>query len=98
MKTKRAILTPLPSDLVAAARRLAKQQRSTAADVLRAALQQYETDVKTRDVLWRRTRKRGSAAARRLGLRSDADVQALLYEIRHGRPQPEPLHAAARRR
>lgn len=98
MKTKRAILTPLPSDLVAAARRLAKQQRSTAADVLRAALQQYETDVKTRDVLWRRTRKRGSAAARRLGLRSDADVQALLYEIRHGGPQPEPLHAAARRR
>jgi CopG family transcriptional regulator/antitoxin EndoAI len=77
-KTK-PITVSLPADLVRETQRVAKEESRTRSDLIRDALQQYLTSRR-----WRRLRQWGAETADRLGLKTEADLQRLLAEVRAG--------------
>ena len=79
MRTTKPITVSLPADLVRETQRGAKEESRTRSDLIRDALQQYLTSRR-----WRRLRQWGAETADRLGLKTEADLQRLLAEVRAG--------------
>jgi CopG family transcriptional regulator/antitoxin EndoAI len=80
MRTTIPITISLPSDLLQEAQRIANEEERTRSDLIREALRQY---LATRR--WQRLRQWGAETAERLGLKTEADLQRLLDEVRAGR-------------
>lgn len=80
MRTTTPITISLPSDLLRETQRLAKEEARTRSDLIREALRQYLVSRR-----WQRLRQWGAETAERLGLKTEADLQRLLDEVRSGR-------------
>jgi metal-responsive CopG/Arc/MetJ family transcriptional regulator len=76
MRTTKPITISLPEDLLREAQRAAKEEARTRSELVRDALQQYLASRR-----WRRLRQWGAETARRLGLKSEADLQRLLDRV-----------------
>ena len=77
MRTTRPVTVSLPSDLLRETQRVAREEARTRSELIRDALQQYLASRR-----WRRLRQWGAESAERLGLKSEADLQRLLDEVR----------------
>jgi CopG family transcriptional regulator/antitoxin EndoAI len=82
MRTTTPITISLPTDLLRETQRAAKEEARTRSDLIREALRQYLASRR-----WQRLRQWGAETAQRLGLKSEADLQRLLDEVRAGRRQ-----------
>ncbi len=80
MRTTQRITVSLPPDLLRETQRLAQAEARTRTDVIRVALQEYLASRR-----WQRPRQWGAETAKRLGIRSEADLQRLLDGVRAGR-------------
>ena len=79
MRTTKPITISLPTDLARETQRVAREESRTSSDLIRDALQQYLTSRR-----WRRLRQWGAETADRLGLKTEADLQRLLDQVRAG--------------
>ncbi len=80
MRTTKPITVSLPTDLLRETQRIAKEETRTRSEVIRDALRQYLASRR-----WQRLRQWGAEAAERLGLKTEADLQRLLDQVRAGR-------------
>jgi CopG family transcriptional regulator/antitoxin EndoAI len=80
MRTTKPITVSLPPGLLRDTERIAKEETRTRSEVIRDALRQYITSRR-----WQRLRQWGTEAADRLGLKTEADLERLLDEVRTGR-------------
>lgn len=80
MRTTTPITVSLPGDLLRETQRVAKEESRTRSELIRDALQQYLASRR-----WQRLRQWGAETAERLGLKTEADLQRLLDEVRAGR-------------
>lgn len=85
----------LPPQLLKEIERLAKRNKQTTGEVVQAALREFMAEERIRERCWKATRAYGTTQAKRLGIRTEEDVQAIMDELRYGRPQ---RHASSRRR
>jgi CopG family transcriptional regulator/antitoxin EndoAI len=79
MRTTKPITVSLPPSLLRDTERIAKEETRTRSEVIRDALRQYITSRR-----WQRLRQWGTEAADRLGLKTEADLQRLIEEVRTG--------------
>jgi metal-responsive CopG/Arc/MetJ family transcriptional regulator len=79
MRTTKPITVLLPADLLRETQRVAREDARTRSELIRGALQQYLASRR-----WRRLREWGAETADRLGLKTEADLQRLLAEVRAG--------------
>jgi len=79
MRTTKPITVSLPPSLLRDAERIAKEETRTRSEVIRDALRQYITSRR-----WQRLRQWGTEAADRLGLKTEADLERLLDQVRSG--------------
>jgi len=77
MRTTKPITVSLPPDLLRETQRAAREEARTRSELIRDALEQYLASRR-----WRRLCQWGTEAAERMGLRSEADLQRLLDEVR----------------
>lgn len=82
MRTTTPITISLPTDLLRETQRAAKEEARTRSDLIREALRQYLASRR-----WQRLRQWGAETTQRLGLKSEADLQRLLDEVRARRRQ-----------
>ena len=80
MRTTKPITISLPTDLLRETQRVAKEETRTRSEWIRDALRQYLASRR-----WQRLRQWGAETADRLGLKTEADLQRLLDEVRAGR-------------
>lgn len=80
MRTTRPITVSLPEDLLLEAQGVARQEARSRSELIRDALRQYLASRR-----WQRLRQWGAETAERLGLRSEADLERLLDEVRAAR-------------
>lgn len=80
MRTTRPITVSLPEDLLSEVRAVAREEARSRSELIRDALRQYLASRR-----WQRLRQWGAEVAERLGLRSEADLERLLDEVRAGR-------------
>ena len=80
MRTTKPITVSLSGDLLRETQRVAEEESRTRSELVRDALQQYLASRR-----WRRLRQWGAETAERLGLKTEADLQRLLDEVRAGR-------------
>ncbi len=80
MRTTQPITVSLPLDLLRETQRVAREEARTRTDLIREALQQYLTSRR-----WQRLRQWGAETAERLGIKTEADLQRLLDDVRAGR-------------
>jgi len=73
MRRTKSITISLPAGLLRETQRVARVEARTQSELVRDALQQYLASRR-----WRRLRQWGAETARRLGLKSEADLQRLL--------------------
>jgi CopG family transcriptional regulator/antitoxin EndoAI len=84
MRTTKPITISLPTDLLREMQRVAREEARTRSELIRDALRQYLASRR-----WQRLRKWGAETAERLGLKSEADLQRLLDDMRAGRRKPK---------
>jgi len=77
MRTSKPITISLPADLLRETQRVAKEETRTRSELIRDALRQYLASRR-----WQRLRQWGADTADRLGLKTEADLQRLLDEVR----------------
>lgn len=70
----------LPTILVKKADKLAKKEFRSRSAVIRTALQQYIEDIEG----WNKIFAAGKKAGRKMGIKSEADVNRIVYNFRHG--------------
>jgi CopG family transcriptional regulator/antitoxin EndoAI len=80
MRTTKPITISLPTDLLRETQWVAKEETRTRSELIRDALRQYLASRR-----WQRLRQWGAETADRLGLKTEADLQRLLDEVRAGR-------------
>ncbi len=80
MRTTKPITVSLPTDLLRETQRVAKEETRSRSEVIRDALRQYLASRR-----WQRLRQWGAETAERLGLKTEADLQRLLDDVRAGR-------------
>ncbi len=80
MRTTKPITVSLSPDLLRETQRVAQEETRTRSELIRDALRQY---LASRH--WQRLRQWGAETAERLGLKTEADLQRLLDEVRTGR-------------
>jgi CopG family transcriptional regulator / antitoxin EndoAI len=80
MRTTTPITISLPSDLLRETQRVAREEARTRSELIREALRQYLASRR-----WQRLRQWGAETAERLGIKTEADLQRLLDEVRAGR-------------
>jgi CopG family transcriptional regulator/antitoxin EndoAI len=80
MRTTTPITISLPTDLLQETQRVAREEARTRSELIREALRQYLASRR-----WQRLRQWGAETAERLGIKTDADLQRLLDEVRAGR-------------
>jgi len=73
MRRTKSITISLPASLLRETQRVARVEARTQSELVQDALQQYLASRR-----WRRLRQWGAETARRLGLKSEADLQRLL--------------------
>lgn len=71
----------LPRDLVKRVDQVAKKEYRNRSELIREALRVYLKDKNE----WEEIFKYGKEAGKRLGIKSEADVDKIVYEFRHGR-------------
>lgn len=79
MRTTKPITVSLPPDLLRETQRAAQEETRTRSELIRDALRQYLASRR-----WQRLRQWGAETAERLGLKTEADLQRLLDEVRAG--------------
>ena len=77
MRTTKPITVSLPVDLLQETQRIAREEARTRSELIRDALQQYLASRR-----WRCLRQWGAETAERLGLKTEADLQRLLDDVR----------------
>ena len=82
MRTTTPITISLPTDLLQETQRVAREEARTRSGLIRDALRQYLASRR-----WQRLRQWGAETAERLGMKTEADLQRLLDEVRAGRPR-----------
>ncbi len=80
MRTTKPITVSLPTDLLRETQRVAREEARTRSELIRNTLMQYLASRR-----WQRLRQWGDETAERLGLKTEADLQRLLDEVRAGR-------------
>jgi len=80
MRTTTPITISLPTDLLQETQRVAREEARTRSELIREALRQYLASRR-----WQRLRQWGAETAERLGIKTEADLQRLLDEVRAGR-------------
>jgi CopG family transcriptional regulator/antitoxin EndoAI len=80
MRTTTPITISLPSHLLRETQRVAREEARTRSELIREALRQYLASRR-----WQRLRQWGAETAERLGIKTEADLQRLLDEVRSGR-------------
>jgi len=80
MRTTKPITVSLPPDLLRETQRVAQEETRTRSELIRDALRQYLASRR-----WQRLRQWGAETAECLGLKTEADLQRLLDEVRAGR-------------
>ena len=80
MRTTKPITVSLPTDLLRETQRVAREEARTRSELIRNTLMQYLASRR-----WQRLRQWGDETGERLGLKTKADLQRLLGEVRTGR-------------
>lgn len=80
MKTQTLNIS-LPQDLVKKADEVAKREYRNRSELIREALRIYLEDRRTLDDIFEYGRKK----AKEMGIKSEEDVDKIVYEFRHGR-------------
>lgn len=80
MAATKAMTISLPADLLRETERLASVEAKTTAKLIEEALRQYVTSRR-----WQQLRQLGTETAKRLGLKTEADLERWLV---HGRVRP----------
>ncbi len=83
MATREPLTISVPPPLAKKVKSLAKRQHQSTSELVREALRRYLTDVE-REAAWRRVQAYGVGRAKKLGIRSEKQLQAILDEFRHG--------------
>ena len=96
MAYRKAVTVSVPPPLVEAVEKLAKKQHQTFSELVRAALRLY-LDQAGREAAWKRARTYGRKKAQAVGIRTEAQLQAILDELRHGRDSSVDASPARRR-
>lgn len=71
----------LPRELVEKVDEAAKREYKNRSELIREALRVYLKDVEE----WGQVFRAGRAAGRKAGIKSEADVDRIVYEYRHGK-------------
>lgn len=77
MRNTKPITISLPTDLLQETQRAARAEARTRSELIRDALRQYLASRR-----WQRLRQWGTETARRLGLKTEEDLQRLLERAR----------------
>jgi len=83
MAYRKPVTISLPPPLEEEVQKLARKQHQSVSELVRAALRLY-LDRATQEAAWGRARAKGRQTAKRLGIRTEAQLQAILDELRHG--------------
>lgn len=71
----------LPQELVKAIDRQAKREYKNRSELIREAVRIYLKDMRD----WNYIFEIGERAAKKIGIKSEADIDRLVYEVRHGK-------------
>ena len=71
----------LPKDLVKRVDQMAKKEYKNRSELIREALRIYLAKMET----WENIFKAGQAAAKKAGIKSEKEIDDIVYEFRHGR-------------
>ncbi|HVF69361.1 MAG TPA: ribbon-helix-helix domain-containing protein [Xanthomonadales bacterium] len=71
----------LPKDLVKKADARAKKEYKNRSELMKEALKRYLDDREE----WEQIFKTGHAAMKRMGIKSEEEINEIVYEFRHGR-------------
>lgn len=74
----------LPKDLVKIVDRVAKSEYKNRSELIREALRVYLKNMEE----WEEIFKYGKKIGKKMGIRSEEDVNKIVYEFRHGRKSP----------
>ena len=88
MAFRKPVAYSLPPPLAERVERFAKKKNLTKSEVARAAFTRYLDEQEEWEIRWKRLRSVGSRAVKKAGIGSEQELQAILYELRHGRPLP----------
>jgi Arc/MetJ-type ribon-helix-helix transcriptional regulator len=97
MAYRKPLSFSVPPPLEEAVKKLARKERQTVPELVRAALRQYLSRAE-RQAAFTRAMAYGKTRARAMGIRSEAQLQAILDELRHGKGSSTHASQAARRR
>ena len=90
MRNSKVVSISLPTEMLEAAERMAKEENRTMSELVREALRAYQRE----RTAWREIFAYGEANARRLGIKSEEDV---VRTVRESRRQPREPGARNRR-
>ena len=80
MRTAKTISITLPPDLLTIAQQTAEREHRTMSELFREALRRYLTPDVDKD--WATLMKKTRAAGKKMGIRSEEDVDRLIHEFR----------------
>ena len=96
MAYRKPITVSVPPPLEEEVKSLARKQHQTVSELVRAALRLYLTQAE-RETAWKRARGYGRKKAKALGITTEAQLQAILDELRHNRESSIDASPARRR-
>lgn len=79
-RATKTLTVSLPPQLFEEVERLAEQEQKTKSELFRDMLRVYEDFLDERR--WRRMHRRGAESARKLGVKTEADIERLVHEAR----------------
>jgi CopG family transcriptional regulator/antitoxin EndoAI len=79
-RATKTLTVSLPPQLYEEVERIAKQENKTKSELFRDMLLVYEDFLDERR--WRRLRRAGGESARKLGVKTEADIERLVHEAR----------------
>lgn len=79
-RATKTLTVSLPPRLYEEVERLATQEQKTKSELFRDMLRVYEDFLDERR--WRRVRRSGEESARRIGIKTEADIERLVHEAR----------------
>jgi Arc/MetJ-type ribon-helix-helix transcriptional regulator len=97
MAQRKVLPVSLPPALDTEVKKLARRQHQTVSELVRAALRLYLDQVE-RDAAFKRALAFGKTRAKAMGVRSQAQLQGILDELRHGKDSAKNASETAGRR
>lgn len=79
-RSTKTLTVSLPPRIYEEVERLAEQEGKTKSELFRDMVRVYEDFLDERR--WRRLRRTGTDSAKRLGLKSEEDIEKLVHEVR----------------